>query len=122
MSDCCTAAGDRKNPNWAAGAREALAWAIPSAILVLLPKCPACFAAYVMLWTGLGLSLAAASWLRGALLLVCLVSFLFLIGRRRGRIAAISRCFIHRKFEQETEQCLTIPALASNGSPPDLNC
>jgi hypothetical protein len=122
MNACCTAAGNRKNAKWAAGAREAVAWAIPSAVLVLMPKCPACFAAYVALWTGLGLSFSTASWLRGALLLACMASFLFLLVKRRGRIAAIARYLINRSLKQETEPCPTKSALASNGSPPASNC
>ena len=54
MSHCCDAAGDRKTPTWVQSVRENLAWVVPSAILVLVPKCPACLAAHVTLWTGLG--------------------------------------------------------------------
>lgn len=45
--------------------------AIPSIVLALLPKCPACFAAYVACATGLGLSFAAARVLRSAIIVLC---------------------------------------------------
>ena len=58
MSTCCQAVGARHAPPRVRRGREILAWALPSAVLVLVPKCPACLAAQVTLWTGLGLSLS----------------------------------------------------------------
>jgi hypothetical protein len=46
-----------------------------------------------MLWTGLGLSLSTATYLRWALLSLCVASFLFLIVERRNRIGAIVSYF-----------------------------
>jgi hypothetical protein len=55
---------------------------IASAIaLALLPKCPVCLAAYVMITTGISISVAAAVSLR-AFLVVVYVSSLILLGRR----------------------------------------
>jgi hypothetical protein len=102
VSTCCHAAGARKMPAWARGVREVFAWAVPSAILVSVPKCPACLAAYVMLWTGLGLSFAAATYLRWGLLFVGVASLLFLMVQRLDRIGAI-----FRSFKKETEPCHT---------------
>jgi hypothetical protein len=67
MSACGDVAGERKRPTWMRIARN-FAWVLPSAILVLVPKCPACLAAHVALWTGLGLSLSTATYLRWMLL------------------------------------------------------
>ena len=36
-------------------------FSLPTLILMLLPKCPACFAAYIALGTGISVSVAAAS-------------------------------------------------------------
>jgi hypothetical protein len=89
MSACCDAAGARNTPTWVRRGREIFAWALPSAILVLVPKCPACLAAHVMLWTGLGLSLSAATYLRWVLLSLCVASLLFLIVKRLDRLGAV---------------------------------
>jgi len=57
---------------------------VPGAILALLPKCPVCFAAYLMMATGISISVAAAVSLRAFLVVVC-VSSLVLLGRRHIR-------------------------------------
>ena len=100
MSACCNADTDRKSPTWMRRVREIFAWVLPSAILVFVPKCPACLAAHVTLWTGLGLSLSTANYLRWLLLVLCVASLLFLIVKRMDRISAISRY-----FKKETEPC-----------------
>jgi hypothetical protein len=102
MSTSCDAARDRQTPTWVRSVREIFAWVLPSAILVLVPKCPACLVTYVALWTGLGLSLSTATYLRWALLFLCASSLLFLIVKRLGRIGAVFSC-----FKEETEQCST---------------
>jgi hypothetical protein len=102
MSACCDAADDRQTPTWVRRVREIFAWALPGTVLVLVPKCPACLAAYVALWTGLGLSLSTATYLRWALLFLCVASLLFLIVKRLDRIGAILRY-----FKKETGPCNT---------------
>ena len=102
MSACCDAASDWKTPAWARRVRETFAWVLPSAILVLVPKCPACLAAHVTFWTGLGLSLSTATYLRGGLLFLCAASLLYLIVKRLDHSGAI-----FRYFKKEIEPCNT---------------
>lgn len=82
MSHCCESANSGKPKPLTPKVQELLAWLLPSTVLVVVPKCPACLAAYVALWTGLGLSLSTAANLRWAMVLLCAASLLFLSVKR----------------------------------------
>lgn len=62
-------------------------WVIPTVLLAAVPKCPACLAAYVAVWTGIGLSFSTASYLRAGLLLAGGASLLFLAFRHARRLS-----------------------------------
>jgi hypothetical protein len=61
-------------------------WALPLTTLALIPKCPACVAGYVLLFTGIGLSLPAATALRGTLIALSIAALAYLL-LRAGRRA-----------------------------------
>ena len=74
-ADCCTTATRR---SWY---RSASGCAGSGALLVLLPKCPLCIAAYLTLWTGAGAAMSIAMHLRPALEILFAASVLFLLVR-----------------------------------------
>jgi hypothetical protein len=86
---CCKAGGTpsaspaRRGWDVAAGVLSIGVW-------VFVPKCPVCLAAHVALWTGLGLSLAQATYLRWSLLIASGV-LLFCIFARRMRMLWLRR-------------------------------
>jgi hypothetical protein len=57
-------------------------WLVPGVLLAFFPKCPLCVASYVAIATGLGISLTAATYLRSAVLVLCLGSLAMMAGRR----------------------------------------
>jgi hypothetical protein len=69
--------GDPHPPSFVRRALDLTAKFVPVAILAVLPKCPACLAAYVALGTGIGLSLTAASYIRLLLVVACVISLVF---------------------------------------------
>lgn len=73
--------GSRHSLVFARWCLDSARWLVPSAILMLLPKCPACLAAYVAMGTGVGLSLSAATQLRVILVALCLASLSYLVAR-----------------------------------------
>ena len=66
---------------------ELAGWIVPSATLALLPKCPACVAAYIALFSGVGISVSTATYLRTSLLVLCVTALLFVSLKRPCRMA-----------------------------------
>jgi hypothetical protein len=91
MRACCDGQNAANRLTWGRRCREITAWVFPSAVLVLMPKCPACLAGYVAVWTGLGLSLTAATYVRWVLLILCAVSLLYLAIKWMGQLLVLFR-------------------------------
>ena len=80
---CCGGAGGRTFARTCGGVAG---WVLPASALALMPKCPACVAAYVAIATGFGISMSAAAYLRTGAIAACVATLLYLaarIARRR---------------------------------------
>lgn len=60
-------------------ARRLAGWLLPGGLLVLMPKCPVCLAAYVAIFTGAGLSMPIAQGLRAVVIAGFVVSLLVFV-------------------------------------------
>ena len=61
---------------------KATASVVPGALLMLLPKCPLCLAAWLTVATGVSFSAAGAAWLRGSVVLLWVGALGVMIWRR----------------------------------------
>jgi len=71
---------------WRRRAAELFQWMLPVTILALIPKCPMCIAAYVLLCTGVGLSLTAAAAIRWILIALSFAALAWLSLRAANRL------------------------------------
>ncbi len=53
----------------------------PTAVLVLLPKCPACIVAWLAIGTGIGVTVSTATYLRTSLLVLCVACLAYVAAR-----------------------------------------
>jgi len=66
---------------------RSIQWLFPATLLVLMPKCPLCVAAYVAFFTGIGVSVSTARWIQILMLVFCLASLAYFavrLWRRRS--------------------------------------
>ena len=78
------AAGTVKRITWVRRLQHMVKCAVPGTVLVLLPKCPVCMAAWISVGTGFGISVSAAGYLRISLIVLCIISLsYFVISRMR---------------------------------------
>lgn len=64
-------------------------WAAPVITLLLIPKCPACLAADILLLSGIGLSFSAAAAVRWGLIGLCIAALgLLVLGAARRALSA----------------------------------
>lgn len=94
--NCCCTNGEPADPtpsDVAATSRSRriaalIEWALPLTTLALVPKCPACVATYVLLFTGIGLSFPAAAAVRWTLIVLSLAALGYLLLRTARRAIA----------------------------------
>jgi hypothetical protein len=85
---CCLGEpASRRFARWLSAAAASVA---PATLLVLLPKCPLCLAAWLTAMTGVGFSAAGAGWVRIALVLFAIAVLASIV--RRG---VFGRAVVH---------------------------
>jgi hypothetical protein len=64
---------------------RSIQWLFPAMLLVLIPKCPMCVAAYVAMFSGIGITISTARWIQILMLMFCLTSLAYLAIRHWRR-------------------------------------
>ena len=74
--------------HWLRRIAAVIEWAVPITTLALIPKCPACVAAYVLLFTGVGLSFSGAAAVRWGVIALSIAALGYLLYRTARRVLA----------------------------------
>ena len=76
-ANCCVnhAEGNRRKVTTVSG------WLLPSAFLLLIPKCPLCIVAYTAVGTGIGISVSTAAGIRYSMITACIGLLVFAVFR-----------------------------------------
>jgi hypothetical protein len=90
MRACCSR-GKSAALTWTRRTLSFVEWALPVTALALVPKCPACLAGYLLLFTGIGLSVSVAAAVRWTMIGVCAAVLALLLWRLLARIARAGR-------------------------------
>jgi len=83
MTAQCCCVGGRTSNRLARRFSRVTASILPGALLVLLPKCPLCLAAWLTVATGIGFSAAGAAWVCGVLVALWVAGVAFGLHRSR---------------------------------------
>ena len=90
---CCKSAAEKRlhtvatnRSPFARRCHNIAGWVLPAGGLVLLPKCPACLAAYIAIVTGVGISVSTAAYLRMLFLTICIAAIAYFAARRGPRL------------------------------------
>ena len=78
LGDSKSSSASNRPPGRLRRAWRKINWVFPTALLILMPKCPLCVAAYIALFTGVGISVSTARWLQILMLVLCLGSLTYL--------------------------------------------
>ncbi|AMV31536.1 hypothetical protein VN12_05415 [Pirellula sp. SH-Sr6A] len=96
MSRCCKERSSHRNRTWLSRTSAAMQWVLPSIVLAFVPKCPTCVAAYLVLWTGLGVSFTSVTYLRWFIIGTCVTAFALAAWMQLGVLRKILLVFIRR--------------------------
>jgi hypothetical protein len=61
---------------------DLIKYLVPSAVLFAIPKCPLCIVAYIVAFSGIGISIPTASGVRLILIAISVTSLILLSGRK----------------------------------------
>jgi len=74
--------GGKRHTGLLRRAWRSIQWIFPATVLVLMPKCPLCVAAYFALFTGISISVPTARWIQMLMLVFSLASLAYLAARQ----------------------------------------
>src|SRR5450432_2222590 len=100
---CCVGgSASRRFARWLSRAAASI---LPGAVLVLLPKCPLCLAAWLTVVTGAGFSADGAAWVHGIVVMFSVVAVALVAGpivwrRSTGAAGAAPACSSRAGYRQ----------------------